>query len=442
EIAKFIIQDLDSAIHYLHLKNKGACKPGRVNKQAALTMKARVALYEGTWEYYHGRKGTDYAVAGKDGEAFLQDVVEAVDDLIEIEGTNIFTDGGIYDEPYNQLSAQNDMSKVAGVFYYTVYSQELLNKSHNMYEAITGDGFCYTRRFVDMYLDKDGKPRELSAHPLTTLNEMSENLEPRFKQTIYTPNRGPIVEMPGRRSGDFLYPQIQTTGYYAGATGFRNWKGAIFDESQYRDGETDHIHIRYAEGLLAYAEAKAILGTITQGDIDKTVNLLRSRIGATPMLLSEVNGWDIDYSENKGFDNTAANIVNEIRRERCIELAAEGFRGDDIKRWALLSEAYNGWRPEGANAAEFFDYFNDPDNRPDGYTEAEWLSNALEDGNNCKVLPNGNFNALWKLPYFEDGAEGCQVVEGRDYLKAVPFNEIELYKQKAGVILTQNPGWN
>ena len=98
EIAKFIIQDLDSAIHYLHLKNKGACKPGRVNKQAALTMKARVALYEGTWEYYHGRKGTDYAVAGKDGEAFLQDVVEAVDDLIEIEGTNIFTDGGIYDE--------------------------------------------------------------------------------------------------------------------------------------------------------------------------------------------------------------------------------------------------------------------------------------------------------------------------------------------------------
>ena len=84
QVALGVIQDLDSAIANLNWKGTGSAAPaGRVNKETAIVIKARVALFEGTWERYHAANGTPFAVSGQDGTNFLQMVAPAIDELID-----------------------------------------------------------------------------------------------------------------------------------------------------------------------------------------------------------------------------------------------------------------------------------------------------------------------------------------------------------------------
>lgn len=73
--------------------------------------------------------------------------------------------------------------------------------------------------------------------------------------------------------------------------------------------------------MLNYAEAKYELdGSISDADLDLSINLVRSR-GKLPALSNAfVSGNGLDMRE-------------EIRRERTVELVLEGFRLDDLKRW-------------------------------------------------------------------------------------------------------------
>ena len=97
------------------------------------------------------------------------------------------------------------------------------------------------------------------------------------------------------------------------------------------------VFIFVMEVLLINAEAKAELGIITQADIDKTVNLLRNRVGMPGLDIS-----NIQTDPHWLFTTTGAAAVSpllqEIRRERTVELACEGFRIDDIFRWAAADE--------------------------------------------------------------------------------------------------------
>lgn len=442
EMTKKIITDLDSAIMNLSWKGVSAAGAGRVNKETAIVMKARVALYEGTWERYHSQSGSPFAEPGKDGTEFLQMIPPAVQELIDYQGNNIFMSGGVFNEPYNQLFTQTDGATTEGVFFYRVYDANQLTNSHNFYDNIIDNGASITNRLIDAYLDADGIPQSLSARPFTTLNEKGGNLDPRFRQTVWTPDRGPMTSLPGRLQQsdyDLRYPLVNNTiDTRFTATGYRRWKGAVLDVSRYRLGEADDILVRYAEGLLAYAEAKAILGTINQADLDQTVNVLRNRVGMTPMSLSDVNSWSMAYDAKAGFDPTESNIVNEIRRERTVELALEGFRLDDLKRWAVYDKAINGYKPKGAMMQEFLDYFNDPDQLvADGWTGTDL---TLTPGFNVGASADGLINPYFQSTQFQDGGSGFMIEGNRDYLQAIPSGEIDLYNQ-SGITLSQNPGW-
>ncbi|WP_316794221.1 RagB/SusD family nutrient uptake outer membrane protein [Pedobacter frigoris] len=446
EVAKQILKDLDLAIQKLYWKGTGEAVAGRVNKEAAIVLKARVALFEGTWEYYHSRRSTQFAVAGKDGREFLEMIEPAMNELISRQGTRIFKTG---DEPYNQLFAQKDASSVDGVFLYRVYDGVKLNVSHNFFSKITDFGPSITDHLVDIYLNKDGSPQNIS-DPYTTLNTLSQNLDPRFRQTIWTPDRGPLGKLKGRElNANLRYPivaPILSTGGGFTSTGYRTFKGAVLEASEFNKGETDDILIRYEEGLLALAEAKAILGTITQADLDKTVNVLRGRVGMANMTLSAVNGFPISiYKEENGFDLTESRIVNEIRRERGVELALEGFRSGDIRRWAIFEKVINGYKPKGAQLQEFLDYYNDPAKlTADGFNVAglsfPLLRNTGSTGN-VSAFPDGRINPYFKSPQFQTAGQGFFINRDRDYLTFVPLSQIQLYKVK-GTTLTQNPGWN
>ena len=90
--------------------------------------------------------------------------------------------------------------------------------------------------------------------------------------------------------------------------------------------ESPAIILRYAEVLLNYAEAKAELGEITQGDLDLSINQLRDRVNMPHLMMDPP--MDPRYA-NDG----VSPLIVEIRRERRVELFLEGFRYNDLKRW-------------------------------------------------------------------------------------------------------------
>lgn len=451
DIAKWIIQDLDSAITKINWKGVGsAAEVGRVTKEAAMVMKSRVALYEGTWERYHS--GNTFGVQGKNGTDFLQLVEPVIQQLIDRQGVNIFKTGGPLNESYNQLFSQMDASKTAGVFLYRVYDVALIGGNSFYEKMLYSPGF--TDNLVNSFLDKDGNPQTITTFPIDkkSLYSQSKYLDPRFKQTVWTPDKGPMSMLVSTlTNGQSIYnsrysyiSSKQSLTTYSN-TGYRPWKGAILDKNEYRNGGTDDVLIRYEEGLLNYAEAKAILGTITQADIDKTVNLIRSRVTMSSMLLSKVNTWpQTAYPINLGFDLTATNVVNEIRRERLIELAFEGFRLDDLKRWAVYDKVINGYKPKGAHITQYTNYYNNVDSLiKDGYTNADALKLKLTAGSTggYDIDAGGYINPFYLVPEFKTGGAGYYIDPKRNYLSPIPKGQIDLYKSKAGVILVQNPGW-
>lgn len=442
-----IIADLDKAIENLSWKGTGEAGAGRINKEAALVLKTRVGLFEGSWEKYHGEKHTPFAAAGSDGSAFLQAAVNAGDMLIEKQGTDIYVGGPNWE--YSELFTIKDYSGTPGAYLYKVYSREH-SITHDWHgHDVSGWYGGLTKELIDQILMNDGKPASLSSidYDEKKMNSLVENKDPRLDQIMFSPDKGTFKTLfpntPAQHAystsmpGLVLNQQREPT-----PTGYRIWKGAIFDPTEWRDGETDDLIIRYGEGLLNYVEAKAILGTVSQTDIDKTINVLRNRVGMPPMNMADVNGWSLNYLAKDGYDVGAANIVNEIRRERRIELALEGFRADDLKRWALMEEVYNGTKPTGAYAKEFLDYWNDPEAiLAEGFAYNPPELVTLTIGVDLDTFPNGFINPFWQNADFKADGYGYFIDQGRDYLNAIPNQEISLYEKKAGVVLEQNPGW-
>ena len=85
----------------------------------------------------------------------------------------------------------------------------------------------------------------------------------------------------------------------------------------------DYHIIRYPEVLLILAEATYEKdGAISDDILNKTINVIRSRKGVEMPPLTNA------FVKGNGLD-----MRTEIRRERTIELAFEGFRRDDLRRW-------------------------------------------------------------------------------------------------------------
>ena len=154
--------------------------------------------------------------------------------------------------------------------------------------------------------------------------------------------------------------------------------------------------------MLINAEAKAELGTITQADLNKTINVLRDRAGMPPLTL-EVGFTDPNWPA-WGYSLTP--LLQEIRRERRIELAGEGFRWDDLARWKA-----------GAICNNVKTYIG----KREPYKEGQYAI----------VYPaytNDNYS-------YEAGKS--RTWNDRLYLRPIPTGEL----QRNDNLLPQNPGW-
>jgi hypothetical protein len=192
---------------------------------------------------------------------------------------------------------------------------------------------------------------------------------------------------------------------------------------------------RYAEVLLNFAEAKAELGILTQSDIDKSVKLIRDRVGMPNLNLATINANpdSVLSASHPNVAGTNTGIILEIRRERRVELVMEGFRYDDLMRWKngkLLSEKFTGiyfpslgsFDMDGNGSLDVQLYSGAaPTNGP---TQKVEIGGAitLSNGSNGYLVPYASVNKFFD--------------ESRDYLYPIPNGDRLLNPN-----LEQNPFW-
>ena len=320
-----VMADLDFAVKNMKDNSSGRT---RWYRSGALAMQARIALAEGCWRKYHPELGLN------DADRFFKVAADACNAIMNTGNYELSVGEGAYGALFNS----QDLSSNKEMIIFEDYSNELgrLHGAGARFDWTTG----LSRDLMeDYYVIEDGKAKRFQDVPdydKKTFLEIFENRDPRLGQTFMTPGFiRPGSSEPHRQKITIGgYPQVK-------------FSPGTFDQLEWGKAYTDLPLIRYAEVLLMYSEAKAELGELTQDDIDRSINLIRDRAGVPRATLSE---WlaNIDPVQANRYPNVTSSqkgAILEVRRERRIELACEGFRFDDLMRWGagkLMEKA-----PEG-----------------------------------------------------------------------------------------------
>lgn len=382
-VAKAIYDDLDFAAAWLPTRAAlPAAQYGRITKSTAWALKARVGLMEGTTAKFSNLTGW---------QDHLNIAVAAATSVMG-QGHTLFNN---YLGEFTHLG--DGMSNTENLLM-KQYALTIL--THNTSRDLENGRIAPTRNLIRQYLYNDGLPAwnsdqtpTATRSPLfvaeaneTSYNTILDNRDPRLNTLLY-------------RSGEQSYqrPWVPQTAL-GSRTAYAGKKG--FDAADWATNNNATVQknlIRYAEVLLIYAEAKyELTETISDADLNLTINALRTRVAFGPKLTNA-------FATANGL-----NMREEIRRERTVELALEGFRYGDLLRWrtaeSVMAKPILGGK----------------------YVASEWVGT-----NAAAVVLN---------------ADGVLVVEDatkrkwnptRDYLYPVPLNEITLSDNN----IKQNTGW-
>ncbi|AYN66691.1 RagB/SusD family nutrient uptake outer membrane protein [Euzebyella marina] len=409
-----ILEDLDRAITNLNEEVQAY----RITKYSALALKSRVGLYEGTFEKYRDISGY---------ETYLNASVDASLQLMQNSPYSVYSTGNIemdYMELFNSHDAQTSEMILSRQFTQTV----AVDHNVNYYTTTSSYGRPgMPKDLVNSYLMVDGSRFTdiLNYNQVLFADEVA-NRDPRLSQTIRTPGY--------MRKGEAmtLAPNLGAT-----MTGYQLTKYVtepVYDTND--ESITDLPILRFGEVLLNFAEAKAELGTLTQADLDASIQLLRNRVGMPPMDLTESNNSPDSFIEAQYPTLAGANkgIILELRRERRIELYMEDHRWDDIVRWKsgqTLTQPLRGLYFPGAGEYDMdqdgtIDVVLYDGTEPAGQTQGvQYIkinSDIFFDENNL-IDPQPDFN-------------NRTFDEERDYLYPLPRVELQLNPN-----LEQNPGW-
>lgn len=299
------------------------------NKYVALAMKAQVCLYEGTYSKY----------VSKNADRATRYLNEAKSACLEIMNSGKYSLNPNFQANFNSLD-------LAG-------NPEMILYKHYVYGSLAHGTIDYTcgstqvngmtKDAFDSYLFKDGKPKattSLNTSEIGTVVVLDDNSgfgeAPHIDISNVLANRDPrlsaqvdhILQFPGSAYARFGGAQsTASTGYGV----------YLFDTNLIRNADrqstngnwTDAPIFWYAEILLNYAEACAELGTMTNDDLDKSINLLRDRVGMPHMTINV----EADPANNMG----VSNLLWEVRRERRVEMMyCMNDRYYSLQRWNQL----------------------------------------------------------------------------------------------------------
>ncbi len=325
-----MIEDLEFAVANLKLPQN--VEKGRLHKFAALQLLARITLYEGTWMKYRNVSGW---------EAYLQKAVAASEQIMNEGNYNIvkgnapfkFEGFPLY---YRQQFIQEDLTANSECVLPRIYIKDLY--MHGLSRSVNETGWGISKDFIEDFLCTDGKPIAISPLYLgdDSLQMEMTNRDPRLRNIV--DNKYLPYFLDGSKPISYPVSPVAVntcpTGYMAS-----KFRDPVPAQNEANQTTYDWYVFRYAEVLLTFAEAKAELGTLNQTDLDKSINLLRERLdepGKFEMGRLSLNPAADPLAYVNGaprFGYEVSPIIYEIRRERRIELAFEGFRWDDIVRW-------------------------------------------------------------------------------------------------------------
>lgn len=435
ELTDSILNDLDSAAILLPMQSNTASM--RLHKDVALALKSRVALYEGTWEKYHKLKNDAFYTTGiSDNKinSYLAQARDAAQVVIQSGRWHIYSKGSPLSD-YSDLFITTDLSNNPEVLFWRKYdASQNIAHSITRYISTGGGNMGLTQSLVDDYLTIQGTPftgplREITQE--TYAAELQPALrDPRLSQTAGKPG-DPLA--PGVLAPAF--PPINLSSWSRNVTGFPLHKFLEYDDpNAVRDDNKSNapgIQFRYAEVLLNYAEAEAELGE-NPGLIAAAINPLRDRVGMPHV------DFDREYNTDPSYPfSNLSNIIQCVRRERRVELASEGFRLDDILRWAAADELIVGKRPLGAL---FVGSDMEKENTPTGfYSNSLLYYDNPPAGKSINLYLSGTPGDAKRYidPFKALIPNGYNFKIDRDYLLPIPRRMLQLTNGK----WIQNPGW-
>lgn len=431
-----MLEDIDYAITYLPVKAKQKDVPFRLTRGAALALKSQFCLYEGTWRKYHGVSYPEHSY-----DYYLDLAAKAAEEIMNSKEYKLYNTGKPAEDYQNLF-----VKEVADADEYILaisFQAAIDGNQHNSnaYTLVATQGRPgLTRKFVNTYLMSDGSRfTEKNGWQEMEFKEEVVGRDPRLTQSI----RGLQYHRIGKT--EILPADLELT-----VTGYQPIKfvqdpslnGGQIDRN---DRSTCDLPVyRYAEVLLNFAEARAELGTLTQADLNNSVNLIRKRAGMPDLILETANANPDPYltSPVTGYTTLPTNnlgVILEIRRERSIELLMEKHRIDDLFRWhcgPMLDQDITGIYLHGAG---------EYDMSGDGKTNMILYANGAD---KPQAGAGVNVYEMGKDIYLSDDNRGNYDYhkgvnsirygfnEERDYLYPIPSDEINLNGN-----LVQNPGW-
>lgn len=311
---KLVISDLKFAAEYLPQKWESA-QSGRITKAGAYAYLSRAALWAKQW----------------------QECSDAADSCAKYGGALSSSYSDVFSTQSNAENLITVSFSKAGLSGLTHRHDQFFRPigdapSHN--NATLYGAFGPTSELVDEYEMADGTAFDWSvngADPYT-------GREPRFYATILyndatwegrkiqTYAGGTDARLDFKRTGSV---QSTTTGYFLRKFLEENASGWDKNGSSHFG-----TFIRYAEVVLNKAEALAQNGDLAGAT--EQLNLIRRRVSLPDRAVAS------DLDEFMGY----------LRHERIVELAGEGFRYWDLRRWRLAEEVINGQVAHGVNVVK------------------------------------------------------------------------------------------
>lgn len=398
EVIRHCVDDLKKAVELLP---EMPTEDGRVAKGAANAFLSRVALYEGSWQKFHNNN------ASAANELFAT-AAAAAKAVIDSKAYSLFYSdalGGKDSYRYLFILENTDcnpakLTKADNKEYIFSHRHDEATKKigTNITHGAQNSGVYVTRKLADMYRCQDGLPIAKSPkfQGYTGQNTEFADRDNRMNATLlrhgqkYWNNDGKW-----RTTWTAADEEDALTCDRRSQSGYINNKWATERKVDDTNEGYDYPVIRYAEVLLNYAEAVYEQGeSISDADLDLSLNVVRQRSNPDMVKLS-----------NSLVSANGLSMREEIRAERTVELALEGFRVDDLKRWKTAETEM----PQNLRGIPMTGWF-----------ATNWTNQTRPlDADGCIILYDGR---VW--------AE-------KNYLYPIPSDELQLNPE-----LGQNKGWN
>lgn len=397
QVIDHVIQDLEEATSLLLEEDD---KNSTVNKYTAYALLSRVALYEGTYRKYNASQdGSDYLLKAKAASLAIMDNPKYA---LQPEWKSLYNSVELLGNPEVILAKR--------------YIQGVLANSIQAYTNTSTVQSGLTKFGAESYVTTNGLPiKQVGGNAEymgdDTIDDTFANRDPRFAMAFGTE--------------DYAYSDkpwnglTSSTGYV-----FQLFNNPALSGPEVTTIGQNHIDapiFTLSEVYLNYAEASAELGSISNADLDISINKVRERAGIATLTTdgtsAMVNGVQIDDPQRTSALEQITGAVNpiiwEIRRERRTEFMSwTALRQADILRW---------------KKGDYLDTTSNPD-----VVLGARIPSLI--GTDSKTVVNADG---YIIPYVGVTRD---FVSPKHYLSAIPTNDISLYEAE-GVELKQNPGW-